>query len=59
MSKESARDPSIEEPQQTESANDPYDRTIPPVLEPTVRLRRSLDDMRRLSEMIKASRREK
>ncbi len=35
--------------------DDPYNRTMPPLLDPTVKQkRRSLDDMRRLSEEIKA-----
>jgi len=36
---------------------DPYNRTIPPLLDDAAKpQRRSLDDMRRLSEMIKAGR---
>ena len=42
------------------TGEDPYNRTIPPVLdEPGKPLRRSLDDMRRLSEEIKAGRTKK
>jgi len=40
-----------------ETGDDPYNKTIPPVLEtPAKPMRRSLDDMRRLSEEIKAGR---
>ena len=39
------------------AGEDPYNRTIPPLLDDSAKpQRRSLDDMRRLSEMIKAGR---
>ena len=39
------------------AGEDPYNRTIPPLLDDAAKpQRRSLDDMRRLSEMIKAGR---
>jgi hypothetical protein len=44
-----------ENPEAEAPGEDPYNRTIPPVLESSAeRGRRLLDDMRRLSEMIKA-----
>ena len=47
--------PDAEEPKQEPGEDDPYNRTMPPLLDPTVKQkRRSLDDMRRLSEEIKA-----
>jgi hypothetical protein len=50
-----ADDPVAHEPQ-----DDPYNKTIPPLLDATAKQhRRSLDDMRRLSEEIKASRTKK
>ncbi len=43
-----------------EPGDDPYNRTIPSLLDsPAQPKRRSLDDMRRLSEMIKAERLQK
>jgi hypothetical protein len=41
-------------PQPEKAGEDPYNRTVPPLDTTAKTRRRSLDDMRRLSEMIKA-----
>jgi hypothetical protein len=45
-----------DDPKPSAGEDDPYNRTMPPLLDPTVKQkRRSLDDMRRLSEEIKSA----
>ncbi len=45
-----------ENPKPEAPGEDPYNRTFPPLDETAKSRRRSLDDMRRLSELIKAGR---